>query len=404
MPDGQAGRPLRERAALIARVMVYAGVAAANVGRLDLAAGLGFLEALAAGEGVPWIAANLETRDGRRPFPAWRKVRWGGLRVGVVGVTRPEPEQDRRLGIRVADPVETLARVLPEIWAQDVDAVVLLSNLGLEREKELARRFPRIRLIVGGGTYPYLPEPPVVGGTVILHAGDRGRFLGVLETDAASLRERSAPVNRGQEGVWKARLASAEARLRKAPPDTARAVLNAWNRQAAAARATLERIRTSKVWFTHRIVPLSPDVAEIPEVASWVRRVTGRPQPPTGTRPRRVPATHTGSAGCRGCHPKVYRWWVSTRHARAYTPLRGKRPDPRCLGCHATRVVRGTGASTEPAVGCEACHGPGAKHRGAGNIVGVPPPATCRRCHRGYHPNEAFDEKAARAKIRCPKG
>ncbi|GAB6062506.1 multiheme c-type cytochrome [Deferrisoma palaeochoriense] len=406
VPAGEPGRPLRERAALVARVLVRCGAAAVNVGRLDLAAGLGFLEALAGGWGVPWVSANLFDAEGRRTFPAWRIARWGAGEVGIVGLTRPSPGDDARLGIRVDDPAEALQTALGELRGRGVETVIVLSNLGLEAEKDLAKRVPGVAFLVGGGTYPYLPEPPVVGDTVILHAGDRGRFLGVLETDAASLGRWRDPVNGAQEGIWRARLAAAEAELQNASPDTAPAVRNTWDRQAAVARAALERLATARARFTHRIVPLAPGVPEDPEVSGWVRRVTGSP-PPVPPRPAApaARATHTGSAGCRGCHPRAYRNWVNTPHARAYGPLRGKKPDPACLECHATRMVREGGAFTEPTVACEACHGPGVNHRGRGNIVRSPPPATCRRCHRGYHRGEeAFDFPKARDAIRCPEG
>ena len=411
LPSGAGAEGLRARARLVARALVYMGVGAVNVGRLDLAAGLGFLEDLGRDPGVPWVSANLAVADGRRPFPGWRVIRWGGVRVGVVGLIRPDPGADAKLGLRVEEPRAALETALEELGAQGVEAVVCLSNLGLEAERRLAREVPGVAVIVGGGTHPYLPSPPVVGDTVILHAGNRGRYLGVLETDPGSLGSWGQPRNLGDRAVLQARLTSVRRGLEllrqsKATPAQIRSVEG----QIAGLEKALADLDGAPAVFSHRIVPLGPSIPEDPEVAGWVREHKGAevaargkvaPQPPRAAR-RRPGPFHTGSAACRSCHPEAYRGWLGTRHARSYAGLTADSRNPRCLGCHATRLQRPNGPALEPVVGCETCHGKGGNHRGRGNIVRRPSPATCRRCHRGFHPDEGFDYPKDVARIRCP--
>ncbi len=410
LPPGPAAGGLRARARLVARALVHMGAGAVNVGRLDLAAGLGFLEDLGRDPGVPWVSTNLAAADGRRPFPRWRVVPWGGLRVGVVGLIRPDPPADGRLGLRVEEPRAALEEALNGLAAQGVDAVVCLSNLGLEAEKQLAREVPGVAVIVGGGTHPYLPSPPVVADTVILHAGNRGRYLGVLETDPGSLGSWERPRNLGDRPVLQARLANARRgiellRQSKATPAQIRSV----EVQVAGLEKALAELDRAPATFSHRIVPLGPSIPEDPEVAGWVREHKGAevaarrkaaPPPPRPAR-RRAGPFHTGSAACRSCHPQAYRGWLATRHARSYTSLGADSRNPRCLGCHATRLERPNGPALEPVVGCETCHGRGGNHRGRGNIVRQPPAGTCRRCHRGFHPDEGFDYPKDVARVRC---
>ena len=174
---------LRTRARLVARCAVRLGIDAVNVGRLDLAAGLPFVETLGAEARVPWVSANLRRKEGGRPFPAYKIVPWGAGKAAVFGLLRPDPAADAALGLDVSDPEKATLALLRELPA--VDAIVCLSNLGASAELELARRVPSLAVIVGGGSGELYAEPQTVGSTLILHAADKGRFLGVLDWGAA---------------------------------------------------------------------------------------------------------------------------------------------------------------------------------------------------------------------------
>ncbi len=110
-------------------------------------------------------------------------------------------------------------------------------------------------------------------------------------------------------------------------------------------------------------------------------------------------ARFVGSGACRGCHPAAYERWARTGHARAFAGLaEPDRRNPVCLRCHVTGYAdplgfgRDDGGSDLAAVGCEACHGPGADHARSGH-PGLVPTATggecppceanriCRLCH-----------------------
>jgi hypothetical protein len=68
----------------------------------------------------------------------------------------------------------------------------------------------------------------------------------------------------------------------------------------------------------------------------------------------------TGSAACGGCHPAELAAWQVTPHARTRARF-ATRPEPRCLGCHATGEAP-AGPAIAVEVGCEACHGAGAAY------------------------------------------
>ena len=119
-----------------------------------------------------------------------------GLRAGIFGLT--VPMVTREMAARhfssylFTDPVET-ARDLVPLLARNADLVVGVLHLGLGRDCEIAREVPGIDLLVGGHTHDLLPEPVVVGRTVVLQAGSYARYLGRVEVsvEAAGVSVRS---------------------------------------------------------------------------------------------------------------------------------------------------------------------------------------------------------------------
>lgn len=108
----------------------------------------------------------------------------GGLRVAVLGLTTPRTATSNHpgalAGLHFLDPVEVAAAAVPRL-REEADLVILLTHLGYEVDLEIAARVPGIDVIVGGHTHTALPEAVLVGDTLIVQAGEHGRYLGVLE-------------------------------------------------------------------------------------------------------------------------------------------------------------------------------------------------------------------------------
>ncbi|HEX3549760.1 MAG TPA: hypothetical protein VHT53_05260 [Candidatus Elarobacter sp.] len=86
---------------------------------------------------------------------------------------------ERVFGWRFLDPVD----VARSIAAETPPGVTLiaLSHLGLRHDRILAERVPRLELILGGHSHDTLPEPEVVSGVPIVHAGPYGAFASRTE-------------------------------------------------------------------------------------------------------------------------------------------------------------------------------------------------------------------------------
>lgn len=94
-------------------------------------------------------------------------------------------------------------------------------------------------------------------------------------------------------------------------------------------------------------------------------------------------ATYIGVKACKKCHIKEERTWKKMKHATAWDNLPEKYRDPSqkdeqgraCISCHVTGFGAQGGfvdpKASEDLLGvqCEACHGPGSKHREAAQKV-----------------------------------
>ncbi|PWK13803.1 bifunctional metallophosphatase/5'-nucleotidase [Tumebacillus permanentifrigoris] len=144
---------------------------------------------------TPVLTSNLfddESREGYPFFEPYLILERGGLRVGVFGVTVAFSDFYNIHGVFSEHPRDTFHRLLPEIQAQGVDLVVLLSHLGLHADRQIAQEIEGIDLILGGHTHQVTPEPELVGQTWICQAGCYGGFYGhvELEWDVAEQRVR----------------------------------------------------------------------------------------------------------------------------------------------------------------------------------------------------------------------
>jgi hypothetical protein len=94
-------------------------------------------------------------------------------------------------------------------------------------------------------------------------------------------------------------------------------------------------------------------------------------------------ATFIGAKGCKKCHIKEDRSWKKMKHSQAWDNLPEKYRDGEqkddqgraCISCHVTGYGEKGGfvdpKTSEDLLGvqCEACHGPGSKHKEAGQKV-----------------------------------
>ena len=142
--------------------------------------------------GFPILAANLhDLRSAHQPWRPHlvidRPAASDGLKkVALIGLTPVQfPHRhfwEKVTGFRFDPPKDTLAQYLPEL-EQQCDLVIVMSHLGLEHDRVLAREFPSLRLILGAHCHSVTTSPETVGSCTILQGGSHSRHLGRLNLE-----------------------------------------------------------------------------------------------------------------------------------------------------------------------------------------------------------------------------
>src|SRR5690625_465308 len=100
-----------------------------------------------------------------------------GVNVGVLGLTAPFNAFYHLLGWHVEQPFTTLEKYLQPL-KETCDVIILLSHLGLNEDRAIARHFPDIDVIIGGHTHHLLRSGEKVNETLITAAGKHCMFVG----------------------------------------------------------------------------------------------------------------------------------------------------------------------------------------------------------------------------------
>lgn len=162
-----------------------------------------------------------------------------------------------------------------------------------------------------------------------------------------------------------------------------------------------------------KYTPLSPDFAEDAAITqikkNYLDRVTEEhllAKVPKGPTPNG--SAFAGSAACAACHAEANKIWLASDHAHALDTLakESEHRDPECVLCHVVGLNKVGGFQSREKtphlqhVGCESCHGPGARHVTSPKDNPLKAgPQSCNPCHVLQHsPNFRFDKYWAKIK------
>jgi len=136
------------------------------------------------GEGFPVVCANLDiSADPELGYfvKPYTIKEYGDLKVGIFGLLTEMTNQTSNPSPVVILPALTNAQAwVNTLEAHNCDLVVLLSHLGFDYDQLVASSVSGIDLIVGGHSHTVISSPVQIGNTLILQAGEFGRYLGKL--------------------------------------------------------------------------------------------------------------------------------------------------------------------------------------------------------------------------------
>lgn len=236
---------------------------------------------------------------------------------------------------------EAIKNLIEEAKQSDLTPVLML-QAGHDVARELARRFPELRLIQyrSNGNPP--PELEFVGQTALATPGEKGKHV-------------------------------------------------------------LRLLYSEGKWVGYTAVRLNPEYADDKEVKEIYNLYLDRvvEEKLLEKLPREKTSAFAGNQKCITCHKKAGDVWKHSKHAGALKTLEKEKHDrdPDCVSCHVVGLESSYGFQSRAKtpqlanVGCESCHGPGAKHAVQPYKAKMPKfgEKSCMKCHVAEHsPNFLF--------------
>ncbi|MCB1478830.1 MAG: thiosulfohydrolase SoxB [Rhodobiaceae bacterium] len=136
------------------------------------------------------LGQNIYDAEWDEPAEDFAPYTWferGGVKIAVIGQAFPYmpianpgwmfPEFS--FGIRD----EAMQERVDEVRAEGAELVVLLSHNGFDVDKKMAGQVKGIDVILSGHTHDALPEPVVIGDTIIIASGSNGKFVSRVDLD-----------------------------------------------------------------------------------------------------------------------------------------------------------------------------------------------------------------------------
>lgn len=170
------------------------GFRAMAVGNHEFDKGLGHLMKVLKPEmSFKLLSSNITHKSGAYPFDRSIEDRFpeAETRMVVFGLTltnTPKRTGGNTNGLVFHDSIKTAKAFLKDYRHKDL--VIALTHIGLDQDRKLARRCPKIDVIVGGHSHSVLEKPKrtVCGGPIIVQAGSYTRWLGRLDVDVRNGR------------------------------------------------------------------------------------------------------------------------------------------------------------------------------------------------------------------------
>lgn len=147
--------------------------------------------------GFPFVSANIYNKDtNERIFPSHVLKEVEDLKVTIFGLTtedtpvksNPKNTKDLKFVTMLEE-----AKILVPVLRKETDVLIGLTHVGHYQDETngadapgdvtLARQVNGIDLIVGGHTHKPLFKPDIQNGTLIVQAGDMGKYLGRVDLE-----------------------------------------------------------------------------------------------------------------------------------------------------------------------------------------------------------------------------
>lgn len=165
-------------------LLEYAGYDALTIGNNETFHGIDTLKYMSTNTKVPFLSSNICRLD----FTAVEGVRKSilinknGIRILIIGASPDLGAFNELNGIALID---YMASIKYEIASNkgNYDLCILLSHLGMDKDKDIAMQMDGIDVIIGGHFHILMEKPEIVNNKIIFTSGVFGENLGVLKLE-----------------------------------------------------------------------------------------------------------------------------------------------------------------------------------------------------------------------------
>ena len=175
----------------------------------------------------PILAANLKPtgtcamgNSKTQPYII-REIR--GQKVGIIGLSNDEVVANASAckHTKFTDAAETVTQVVGELEKQGVQHIILITHLGLDVDRELARKVKGVDVIVGGHSHDYLGEGSESGPYPIVETSPAGEPVLVVTAKSKAEYLGELKVTFNEAGVASSWSGAARELTRDIEPDAA---------------------------------------------------------------------------------------------------------------------------------------------------------------------------------------
>jgi 2',3'-cyclic-nucleotide 2'-phosphodiesterase (5'-nucleotidase family) len=164
-----------------------AGYDAIAIGNNEFFNGPDILSGMAVNSKVPFLTCNLCTLDYKDIIGAKKSIilEKNNIRILLIGAAPDIAPFNELCGFKLKDHIEVIEQEIASNNGK-FDICILVSHLGMDKDREVAKKIDKVDVIIGGHFHILMDKPEVLNNTIIFTSGCFAEHLGVLKLEVDS--------------------------------------------------------------------------------------------------------------------------------------------------------------------------------------------------------------------------
>ncbi|QHQ63158.1 bifunctional metallophosphatase/5'-nucleotidase [Anaerocolumna sedimenticola] len=167
-------------------LLEYAGYDAITVGNNETFNGIETLKYMAGKSKIPFLSSNICGLEFNEVNCVKKStlLNKNGLRILIIGASPDLGPFNELLGYHIKDYIEVIREEIASNNGK-YDVCIVLSHLGMDKDKNIAEQLDGIHVIIGGHFHILMDKPEILNGKIIFTSGSYAKNLGVLNLEVS---------------------------------------------------------------------------------------------------------------------------------------------------------------------------------------------------------------------------